>query len=99
MIITFYVNIVFDRKNEAKDLRKVLCVLLNQQNKILSLKIFVRFKGHGHRDFAVFDQKCFKYLAKSRFGNMKLFLEHREENIKEFLQEKTNYNQFLATSL
>ena len=30
---------------------------------------------------------------------MKLLLQHREENIKVFLQGRTNYNQLLATSL
>ena len=29
---------------------------------------------------------------------MKLLLQHREENIKVFLQGRKNYNQFLATS-
>ena len=30
---------------------------------------------------------------------MKLLLEHQEENIRGFLQERTSYNQVLSTSL
>ena len=37
--------------------------------------------------------------ALSAFANMKLLLEHREENIRGFLQGRTNYNQFLVTCL
>ena len=40
-----------------------------------------------------------KYLSMSLFCNIKLLLPHREEIIKVFLPERTNHNQFLATSL
>ena len=56
-------------------------------------------KGHCHDDFAVFWSKLLRYLTKNVFADMKLLLEHREENIKGFLQGRTNYDQFLATSL
>ena len=56
-------------------------------------------KEHCHYDFTVLWSKLLKYLTKNLFANMKLLLEHREENIKGFLQERTNYNQFLTTSL
>ena len=56
-------------------------------------------KGKYQGDFAVFCSKLLKYLTKNRFSNMKMLLERREKNIKAFIQEKTSYNQFLATSL
>ena len=56
-------------------------------------------KVHCHYNPAVFWSKLLKYLTKNLFSNMKLLLEHREENIKVFLLGRTNYNQFLATSL
>ena len=55
--------------------------------------------GPIHGDFAVFWSKLLKYLTKNLFANMKLLLEHREEIFKGFLQGRTNYNQFLSTSL
>ena len=56
-------------------------------------------KGHCHGDFAVFWSKLLKCLTKNLFAKIKLLLEHWEEDIKGFLQERTNYNQFLTTSL
>ena len=56
-------------------------------------------KGHCHGDFAIFSSKWLKYLTKNLFSNMKLLLEHREGNIKVFIRGRTNYKQFLATSL
>ena len=38
-------------------------------------------------------------MTKNLSANMKLFLDHRKENINGFLQGRTEYNQFLATSL
>ena len=49
-------------------------------------------KGHCHGDFAVFWSKLLKHLMKNLFANVKLLLEHREENLKGFLQGRTNYN-------
>ena len=43
--------------------------------------------------------KTAQFLEQKPFSNMNLLLKHREENIKEFLREKSNYNQVLATSL
>ena len=58
----------------------------------LSIDYFVSgLKGHCHGDFAVFWSKLLKHLTKNLLANMKLFLEHREENLKRFLQGRTNY--------
>ena len=56
-------------------------------------------KGHCHSDFAIFSSKWLKYLTKNLFSYMKLLLEHREGNIKVFIRGRTNYKQFLTTSL
>ena len=50
--------------------------------------------GHCHGDFALFGSKLLKYLTENLFSNMKLVLEHREENIKGFIRGRTSYNQF-----
>ena len=55
--------------------------------------------GHCHGDFAAFWSKLLKYFRKNLFFNMKLLLQHREENINVFLLRRTNQNQFVATSL
>ena len=60
---------------------------------------FFMLKGHCHGDFAIFSSKWLKYLTKNLFSNMKLLLEHREGNIKGFIRGRTNYKQFLTTSL
>ena len=39
-------------------------------------------KGHCHDNFAIFEPKLRKCSTKNRFANMKLLLEHQEENIK-----------------
>ena len=49
-------------------------------------------KGLCHTDFAVFWSKLLRHLTKNVSANMKLLAEHRQENIKEFLQGRTNYN-------
>ena len=54
--------------------------------------------GHCHDDFAISCLKLLKYLTKKPFSDMKLLLEHREENIR-FIRGKANYKQFLETSL
>ena len=56
-------------------------------------------KWRCHGDFAVVWSKLLKYLTKNLFCKMKLFLQHREENIKVFLLGRTNHNQSLVTSL
>ena len=66
---------------------------MEDKGSVLSLK------GHCHGDLAAFWSKLFKYLTKNLFCNMKLFLQHWEENIKVFLLGRTNHNQVLATSL
>ena len=38
-----------------------------------------------------------KYLTINLLAHTKLLLEHREENIEEFLGGRPNYNQFSAT--
>ena len=57
------------------------------------------FKGHYRGNFAVFWTKLLNYFTKNLLCNMKLLLQRREENIKVFLLGRTNYDQFLATSL
>ena len=56
-------------------------------------------KGYCHDDFAVVRSKLLKYLTKNPFSNIKLLLEHREENVKGFIWGRASYNQFLVTSL
>ena len=56
-------------------------------------------KGNCHGDFAIFSSKWLKYLTKNLFSNKKFLLEHREGNIKGFIRGRTNYKQFLTTSL
>ena len=64
---------------------------------IFALRFAVRaLLGHCHSDFAVSSSKLLKYLTKSLFANMKLHLERREENIRGFLQGRTNYIQFFC---
>ena len=53
-------------------------------------------KGHCHGDFAVCWSKMLKCLTKNIFSNIKLLLEHREEDMKLFLCAKINYYHFLA---
>ena len=45
-------------------------------------------KGHCHGNFAIFWSKLLKYLTKSLFFNMKLLIQHWEENTKVFLSEE-----------
>ena len=45
-------------------------------------------KGHWHGNFAIFWSKPLKYLTKSLFFNMKLLIQHWEENTKVFLSEE-----------
>ena len=45
-------------------------------------------KGHCHDNFAMFWSKPLKYLTKSLFFNMKLLIQHWEENTKVFLSEE-----------
>ena len=66
---------------------------------VLSLCFILALKGHCHGDFAIFSSKWLKYLTKNLFSNMKFLLEHREGNIKGFFRGRTNYKQFLTTSL
>ena len=56
---------------------------------------------HCHGSFTIFLSKWLKYLTKNLFSNMKLLLEHREGNIKDFYPGKNKllYKQFLMTSL
>ena len=48
----------------------------------------VSLKGHCHGNFAIFWSKPLKYLTKSLFFNMKLLIQHWEENTKVFLSEE-----------
>ena len=45
-------------------------------------------KGHCHGNFAIFWSKLLKCLTKSLFFNMKLLIQHWEENTKVFLSEE-----------
>ena len=54
------------------------------------------FKGLCHGNFAVFWSKLLKYLPKNLFCKMKLILQHREENIKDFLLGRTSHNQIFS---
>ena len=45
-------------------------------------------KGHCHGNCAMFWSKPLKYLTKSLFFNMKLLIQHWEENTKVFLSEE-----------
>ena len=56
-------------------------------------------KGHCHGNFAIFWSKPLKYLTQSLFFNMKLLIQHWEENTKVFLSEEQNYSYFLVTFL
>ena len=48
-------------------------------------------------DLPYFGQNCTKCLTKKLFSKyVKLFLEHQEENIRGFLEERINQNQFLV---
>ena len=42
----------------------------------------VYLKGHCHTDFAVFWSKYTKYMTNYLCSNIKLLLEHQEDNIK-----------------
>ena len=41
---------------------------------------YLLLKGHCHGNFAIFWSKPLKYLTKSLFFNMKLLIQHWEEN-------------------
>ena len=56
-------------------------------------------KRQCHDDFAVFWPNLLKYLTKNLFCDMKLFLQHWKEIIKDFHPGRTNHNRVLATSL
>ena len=45
-------------------------------------------KGHCHGNFAIFWSKPLKYLTESLFFNMKLLIQHWEENTKVFFSEE-----------
>ena len=47
-----------------------------------------KLKGHCHGNFAMFWSKPLKYWTKSLFFNMKLLIQHWEENTKGFLSEE-----------
>ena len=51
--------------------------------------IFNELKGYCQGNFAVLWSKLLTYLTKNLFANVKLLLEHREKNIKGFLQGRT----------
>ena len=55
-------------------------------------------KGGCHGDFAGCWPKRSRYLKNNPFFNLKSLLEDRQENMKWFLRERINYNQFLAVS-
>ena len=74
-------------------------IKIQKKSKAIHHRLLYVLKGYCHGDFVVFWSKQLKYLTKNVFSNMKLFLEHWGENTKGFLRERTNYNQFLATSL
>ena len=57
------------------------------------------FKGALSRRVCCILVKTTQIFDKEPFYNVKLPLEHREENIKRFLRERTNCNQGLAFSL
>ena len=63
------------------------------------LRYQLKFKEALSRRFGTILAKTAQIFDKEPFPNKKLFLEHREENIKEFLRGRTDYNQLLATSL
>ena len=50
--------------------------------------LMMMLNGHCHGNFAVFRSKLLKYLTKSLFFNMKLLIQHWEENTKVFLSEE-----------
>ena len=56
-------------------------------------------KGALSRRFCYIFVKMAQIFDKNLFSNMKLLLEHREGNIKGFIWGRTNYKQFLTTSL
>ena len=47
------------------------------------------------RKFCCLLVKVLKHLTKNLFSNMKLLLEHREEDMKRFFQARINYDHFL----
>ena len=67
-------------------------ICLFDVNVVLNYIIFryiVFLMGHFHGDSQVWS-KSLKILTKNLCHNMKLLLENREENIKRFLQGRTN---------
>ena len=64
-----------NNKRHKDKLRKVLNMIVGLLGDTENLK------GHCHSDFAVFLSKLLKFLTKNLFSNMKLLLEHQEENI------------------
>ena len=56
--------------------------------KLLDETVLSYLKGHCHGNFAIFWSKPLKYLTKSLFFNMKLLIQHWEENTKIFLSEE-----------
>ena len=68
---------------------------------LLILSQFLTFgmqylKGHCQDDLPVFWSKLLKCLTKNLFCKMKLLLQHREENIKAFLEGKTNHKSIFS---
>ena len=47
-------------------------------------------KGHCYGDFGVCWSKVLKYFTKKLYSDMKLLLEHREENMKRFFEAIQN---------
>ena len=51
--------------------------------------VLKHLKGHCHSNFAIFWSKPLKYLTKILFFNMKLLIQHWEENTKVLSEEQT----------
>ena len=51
-------------------------------------RLRANLKGHCRGNFAIFWSKPLKYLTRSLFFNMKLLIQHWEENAKVFLSEE-----------
>ena len=87
-----------DCANSPPPLQAVVSSEVYHENGLHS-QATVMLKGHCHHNFVIFSSKQLKYLTKNPFSKMKLLLERLEENIKGFIRGRTNYNQFLVTSL
>ena len=70
------------KKNATVPIFLSFFIILSYIHTYMHAYIQLHLKGHCHTDFAVFWSKYTKYMTNYLCSNIKLLLEHQEDNIK-----------------